>query len=297
MPPKLNFTYYSGTDAYTDGAIEDELLDIVKSGSDYHKILKKDSRWPILYHLSPERRNLLEWFLFKKTGSLLEIGAGCGALTQLFTERVASVTSVELSKKRAEIIAARNRLAENLEIVVGNFCDMQFEVKFDYATLIGVLEYANVFMNSQSPCDNLLLKTRESLKSGGTLIVAIENKFGIKYFAGAPDDHTRRVFEGIEGYPIRNGPETFSKDELSDLLIKNGFSDIEFYYPHPDYKLPREVFNDRMLPGTNHNLLESDNFTGPRVRLFDERRALLNIARSGKFDYFANSFLVFATCP
>ena len=56
----LNLSFYKGKDLYSDGDIEDELLNIVQNNDDYMEILKNDNRWPILYHLSPIRENLLE---------------------------------------------------------------------------------------------------------------------------------------------------------------------------------------------------------------------------------------------
>ena len=55
------------------------------------------------------------------------------------------VTSVELSKRRADINYARNRDKENLTIMVGNLNDMTFPEKFDYVVVNGVLEYAMSF--------------------------------------------------------------------------------------------------------------------------------------------------------
>lgn len=43
----------------------------------------------------------------------------------------------------------RNKHYDNLEIIVGNFNDIKFENKFDYITLIGVLEYARLFTNTR----------------------------------------------------------------------------------------------------------------------------------------------------
>ena len=73
---KLDLTYYSGQDLYSDGDIEDELLQIVKNNDNYEEILKNDDRWPILYHLSDVRKNLLGWYDFGKSSHVLEIGAG-----------------------------------------------------------------------------------------------------------------------------------------------------------------------------------------------------------------------------
>ena len=80
MSAKLNLDFYSGTDYYSDGDIEDELLEIVTSGRDIDEVLANDNRWPILYHLSPIRQNIINWYPFKDNASCLEIGGGCGAL-------------------------------------------------------------------------------------------------------------------------------------------------------------------------------------------------------------------------
>ena len=56
---KLNYEFYSGTDAYSDGEIENDLLNLVKDEENVDRILQKDNRWPVLYDLSPVRQNIL----------------------------------------------------------------------------------------------------------------------------------------------------------------------------------------------------------------------------------------------
>ena len=291
--PTLNLKFYKGPDSYSDGAIEDELLLLVEKPGEFMAVLARDARWPLLYHLSPERRNLLEWYPFRRDAALLEIGAGCGALTGLFAERVAQVTAVELSAKRSRIIERRYADRPNLEIMAGNFTDMAFERSFDYVTLIGVLEYARAFIRAPDPYGSLLKRIAAALKPGGVLIVAVENRLGLKYFAGARDDHTGRQFDGIEGYPA-GGAETFARDELSQLLRGGGFTEQTFYYPHPDYKLPAEIFSDAFLPSANHILADAPNYDQERLKLFSEQRAWATVIRAGKFPQFTNSFLVLA---
>ena len=58
------------------------------------------------------------------------------------------------------------------------------------------------------------------LKNTGKLLIAIENKLGMKYFAGAPEDHTDIPFFGINGYPGNHSVRTFSKTELQELVKK-----------------------------------------------------------------------------
>lgn len=290
----LNLDFYTGQDFYSDGDIEQELLEFVQSGRDVLEVLIHDTRWPMLYHLSPERRNLLEWYPFRPNASLLEIGAGCGALTELFCQKVESVTAIELSRKRAEIIQARCQHLTNLEIYVGNMYDISFEKTFDYITLIGVLEYTKSFIRTLTPYHDFFRKIQTWIKKDGCLIIAIENKFGLKYFAGAREDHSGKFFDGIEGYSNHQSCETFGKEELRILLSENGFDNIRFYYPYPDYKLPAEIYSDDFLPTENNLLNNAPNYDQERLQLFDERLAFLQIIKNRQFGFFANSFLVFA---
>lgn len=291
----LNLDHYKGNDLYSDGDVEIDILEIIKHNKDYTEIIQKDGRWPVVYHLTPVRRNLLEWFPFNSDGSLLEIGGGCGALTGLFTEKLKSVTVVELSKRRAEIIQERFKNNSNLEIIAGNLNDIAFKCKFDYVTLIGVLEYAGKFTSGKNPYLSFLKKTKNLVNPDGSLIIAIENKFGMKYWAGARDDHTGRHFDGIENYPYATGVRTFSKNELNDLLIAAGFTDLKFYYPMPDYKIPNTIYSDNYLPDDSTFFPDfSPNFDQDRYALFRENIAFNNIIKNNKFDFFANSFLVIA---
>lgn len=290
---KIDLQFYKGEDLYSDGDIEEEILSIVKENSEFIEVLAREDRWPILYHLTPKRRNLLDWFGFEKNANLLEIGAGCGALTGLFCEKVSKVVAVELSKRRAEIIAHRHKEKSNLEIIIGNLNDITFNEKFDYITLIGVLEYAGKFTEKENPFQQFLVDIRKHLKPGGTLILAIENKFGLKYWSGAREDHTGRFFESLENYLDDCGVRTFSKDELTQLLLSSGFSDTSFYYPLPDYKIPLQVFSDEYLPGIGHINGYFPNFDQDRICFFSERNVYRELIKNNKFDFFANSFLVF----
>ncbi|MGI6476115.1 MAG: hypothetical protein ACOX0P_03515 [Candidatus Dojkabacteria bacterium] len=96
---------------YSDGDIvENQILEFFKekkTSKDIKQYIKDNPSWPIKYHLSPDRHNLLSWYNFKKKESLLEIGGGCGALTGLFLDKGLNVTTVELSKRRANIIRER----------------------------------------------------------------------------------------------------------------------------------------------------------------------------------------------
>lgn len=284
-------TYDPKNDIYSDGNIENEILEIVKEGRE-EEILKKDDRWPILYHLSEVRKNILSWYPFEKDKSILEIGCGCGAITNLFCEKNLSITAVESSKRRAIITAIRNKNYSKLKIDVGDFNLIEYNQKYDYITLIGVLEYAPMFCKSNNPFKDLLTKCRNLLKDSGYLFIAIENRLGIKYWAGATEDHTGKLFDGIEGYSLDSEVKTFSKNELRALVMEMDFKDIEWYYPYPDYKLPIQIFSDKFLPTGEFLYPDICSFDKNRFSFFNEKKVIQNLADCNEFKNFSNSFLL-----
>lgn len=290
----LNLKFYKGEDLYSDGDIEDRLLELCESGRDLQEIVRECDDWPILYHLSDLRENVLDWYGFSPEGTLLEIGAGCGALTGLFCRKTARVTAIDLSRRRSAINAARNGKYGNLEILVGNFEDIRIEETFDYVTLIGVLEYAGYYISGREPYLEMLRRVRSFLKPGGRLIIAIENKFGLKYWAGAPEDHTGGLFDGIGDYAAGKEVRTFSRPELIRLLKEAGFAKQEFFYPMPDYKLPDTIYSDHFLPRPGMLGSAPAAYDRERLALFHEPTVWEALLNDGQFPYFANSFLVFA---
>ena len=291
----LNLSFYKGEDQYSDGDCDDELLEIVQNNEDYIEVLKRDNRWPIFYHLSPIRENLLEWYENKKEGSVLEIGAGCGAVSGVFCRKTSRVVGIELSKRRSMINAIRNAKYGNLEIMVGNFEDVQIDEKFDYVSLIGVLEYSPLYISSKTPFEDMIKKTKEFLKEDGKLIIAIENKMGLKYLAGATEDHTGVPFDGVNDYVGINHVKTLSKTELVKLLKDAGYENLEFYYPMPDYKMPTTIYSDKHLPSVGELRNVVNVFDRERYQTFNEEVVYDQLVKDGMFDYFANSFLVFAS--
>ena len=161
---RMDLTRYEGQDIYSDGDVEDDLLHFVRSEKPVEEILKKDDRWAVFYHLTSMRRNLLEWYPFDCSASLLEIGSGCGGMTGVFLDKLKKVQCVELSKRRASIAACRYHTYENLNIKVGNLNDMQFSDRFEYVTLIGVLEYAGKFTKGENPYVDFLKQCKAYLK-------------------------------------------------------------------------------------------------------------------------------------
>lgn len=291
----LDYQYYSGKDMYEDGS-EDELLEIVSKydKSRYNDIISKKKSWPILYHLSEMRGNIIEWLPITGDDTILEIGAGCGAITGALASKAKKVECIELSKKRSMVNAIRNKEYSNIKINVGNFQDIEpcINEQYDYITLIGVLEYAASYIAAENPYVSFLNTIKKHLKPNGKIIIAIENKYGLKYWAGCKEDHLGTYFSGIEDYVGINNVRTFSKNGLNRLFAECGLNNVEFFYPYPDYKLPVAIYSDDFLPRTGDLFKNMRNFDSDRMMVFDESRVYDGLIKDGMFDIFSNSFLV-----
>lgn len=297
--PKFNLQWYKNEDLYSDGEVEDFIIKIIAENrpEDYSNAVYEQFNWPIYYHLSPLRKNILNWYKFKPDSSVLEIGCGMGAITSVLCDECKDVTAVELSRKRATATLLRCREKENLEIIVGNLNDIEFDKKFDYITLIGVLEYQGTYTESTNPYMDFLVKIKQLLKPDGKLLVAIENQYGLKYWCGMPEDHVGIPFEGINQYrDVERGVRTFSKTALDTLIKESGFHNTYFYYPYPDYKLPTVIYSQDVLP-SKKDTVNSENFrgyssAGENTLIANEKNLYMDIVENHVFEFFTNSFLV-----
>ena len=169
----LNFKHYSGVDLYSDGSVENDLLEIVRKykKEDYQKVIEEKANWPILYHLSDQRANIVEWIPMDPNAKVLEVGSGCGAITGMLASKAKEVVACDLSRRRSEINATRNQDCGNVTIHVGNFRDVEPDLPrdFDYIFLIGVFEYAQGYIGTDNPYEKFLRMMNRHLKKGGRI--------------------------------------------------------------------------------------------------------------------------------
>lgn len=292
----LDLTYYGGTDLYSDGEIEDELLDIVRNTAeeDLNRVIDEKESWPILYHLSSQRHNIMESIEIGREQTVLEIGSGCGAITGKLAQMAGKVTCIELSKKRSLINAYRNRAYDNIEIKVGNFEEIHRHLpeKYDVITLIGVFEYAQSYISSEHPFEDFLGMVKEHLAENGRIVIAIENRYGLKYWAGCREDHINTFFGGLEGYVGTDRARTFGRDTIRRMIEQAGLGEVTFYYPYPDYKFPRCVYSDDFLPARGDLTANMCNYDNDRMFLFHEEQVYDSLIADGLFPQFSNSFLI-----
>jgi len=193
-------------------------------------------------------------------GSLvLDLGCGWGFASQRCLEKGAMVVGADMSSKRLEF--CRTRLGQ--EGFSARFVGVEVDVgatfpfkpsTCDVVILSGLLEWV-ACSNPGAPekiQHELLRRCSETLKQGGILYLAIENRFWWRYFIGARDLHTLQRFTSI--LPRRlarslsllwSGTDyrayTYSFWAYVGLLKKLGFRSFDVIYPEPDYVQPRKT--------------------------------------------------------
>jgi 2-polyprenyl-3-methyl-5-hydroxy-6-metoxy-1,4-benzoquinol methylase len=288
---------------YRDGG-EEAVLRILHEAKDLRsttdELIRTADGWAQTYHLHPARANILRGLQLPTDARVLEIGAGCGAITRYLGEQCALVDALEPMPLRAAAARARTRDLDSVDVFVGELSDVPAEAAYDVVVVIGVLEYVGNGTANQAPYLDFLKGISERLVDTGTLVLAIENQLGVKYLAGAPEDHTNRMFDGLEDYPAASPARTFSRRRLAALMTEAGLAP-EFLVAFPDYKITRAVF-DR-FPEATRSLLHrvpqfpSPDWMAPNPRLADERSTWRTLVDAGLEIDTGNSFLVVAGKP
>jgi SAM-dependent methyltransferase len=293
---KRQFGYSDG--AWVEKYLESAFREAADLSSESEELETYIKDWNTEYHLSRKRKDILAGLHHNRSAKVLEIGSGCGAITRFLGEAYDNVVAVEGSYNRARLARLRTRDLGSVEVYASRYQDLGLEGAFDIVFCIGVLEYAPSYVDGNDPFHDALKSMRRMLRPGGTLVLAIENKLGLKYFSNSTEDHSGTFFEGIEGYPRTNRMfETFGKVELQRLL-SSYWDDVQFYYPFPDYKMPSLLLSDEgaetlevgeMLAG-----LPERDYARINVPLFDNRLAWREVARNGLVSHLSNSFLAVA---
>lgn len=294
---------------YTDGAdFELEIERIIAQAKDRslfsRELVGAIWDWRSACHLSPVRANILRPLESLCRGRVLELGSGCGIITRYLGELGGDVVALEASAHRASITRQRTADLKNVSVVCDRIEDFNAEQKFDVVTMIGVLQYARIFSHCGARAElDLLQNAARQLKDDGVLVIAIQNKLGLKYFSGFPEPNVDVPYYGVEG---QYGPETivrFGLDELKGLLGSVGLSAQEVLFPLPDYHMPVSLLSSKgldpkgpfaarpMLAGTVGRDRARPDWIVPAFSL---EQVWNSIHENGLAEDLANSFLIIA---
>lgn len=257
------------------------------------------SSWPERYHLSPARANVIRALRLPADADVLEVGAGCGAITRYLGETCSRVDALEPTLARARVAAARTVDLPGVTVFCAEVSDLPVTPAYDVVVVVGVLEYVGAGGRARLPYVEFLSALRAVLKPGGRIVVAIENPVGVKYLAGAPEDHSGQVFHSVEGYPVDGPARTFTRKELRELASAAGFDTTQVLGAFPDYKLTRAVFADELFEVAPALALEVPRFPSPdwvlsRPHIADEAAVWSELVATGHGAEFSNSLVLIA---
>lgn len=268
-----------------------EILDFIQNGKTKKDAENEQDLYGMLYHFTGERENILNWYPFCKDADLLEVDGACGAITGMLCDKVAHVVSCECSAEAKEANCLRHAEKKNLQVVAGKFGEASFDRVFDYIVINDVFSRAKQYMREDDAYSALLKKTLKLLKPGGKLLIAVENRLGLRYFTGAPEKNSGAMFLGLNAYYCYDECKSFSKKEWNSLLAACGDLKWKFYYPYPDHIFPNEIFTDESINEMGYGK-DSYNFENKRFLLYNENSVAKALAKEQVADRFANSFLI-----
>lgn len=258
--------------------------------------LQKDERRAKIFELNEylcyelfaeERQNIVDFIPIDKTDSVLELNSESGIITRKIADKSGKVVSVEENQRYYDAAELVNQDKDNVELVNGsveafiNDC----REKFDYIFIINRL-YEIIENDLFEGIYNLLTES-------GKLIVATDNKLGLKYWAGCQEPLNGGFFVGLENYQlVSTTKKLYSKKELERLMTKKGIKKYRFLYPYPDYKFAVSIYSDKRLPKKGELDNNIRDFEGDRYLLFDEKKVFDTILDEGLFSLYSNSYLV-----
>lgn len=317
--------FVSEKDSYYRDTTESEVRRIIgeiERGDQWRDVVAhhfKDSN-PWLFDIitHPNRDLFFQQFPPAIGSKVLDIGSGWGQIA-LPLARKHEVCALEPTPERMSFIQAvakQENLSTQMNFVNADYMQVSFQTRFDLIACIGVLEWVGVFSSDPAPevaQAKFLKKIRTELSDKGKCVIGIENRLGLKYIMGAPDDHISTSDVAVfdvklakekwfkkTGLPLRSF--TYTMAEYRALLTEAGFDEVHFFAAFPDYKLPQEIINIDTPEEINRFFLddlyieEHNGANGTRLdNQVEIKSHYKSLASMGIAHYFAPSFFIVAS--
>lgn len=258
---------------------------------DYSEKIAEAKDGNAIKHYSHLRENLVSWLPFRGDEKVLEVGAECGALTGCLLKMAGSVTAIEESEEWNHMNAERHSYSENLSTLTGECRQLLqgLQEKYDYIFLVS--DQARKYMKTDKEAVSFLQFIKEYLTENGSIVIAMPNRLGLKYWAGYAEDNYGVPFEGLEGYRHSDGIRTYSWKEWQKILSLAGDFSVNVFFPEPDCYYPMTIYSEERQPRSGELKQSSFNFDHIRVQLFEDSAVFDSIIQNELYREFADAFL------
>lgn len=173
--------------------------------------------------------------------------------------------------------------------------DSEEEGLYDIVIAVDILEYAQ-------DVEGTLKRIRSLFKSDGKLLVAADNRLGIRYFCGDQDAFSGRNYDSIEAYRHLQYWErenlkgrAYSKAELIVFLEKAGFSQHRFFSVFPRISNPQLLLAEDYVPNEALDIRVFPEYNNPDTVFLMEEELYPSLMENGLLHGMANGF--FIECP
>ena len=133
----------------------------------------------------------------------------------------------------------------------------------------------------------------------GHLLLAMNNRMGLRYFCGDKDPYTGQVFDGPEGYRMAYGQKAdifqggmYGGGEVRRWLRDAGFAGVQFYAVLSDLSHPAFLFREDFLPNEDLTGRVFPFYNQPESVYLEEENLYPSLIVNGLFHQLANAYLV-----
>ena len=250
-----------------------KVIELSDTSGDWRKVMK-DQIPAYERHISPLFRGDIHALLpISQDSIVLDAGSMWGGITlplAQFCKTIYAVDQTWESLKYLKLRAEQESL-NNIIPLESSIAKLPFEsAKFDLIILNGVLEWLATEEDVviETDWDNASTKVLSKikgvdpkimqlaglkelnrvLKDNGSIYIAIENRIGLQYLAGYPDDHVNirfvsflpRFLADFVTRKVKNHSYRtylYSPNQLKKLVKKAGFKHVELYSSYPHYNI------------------------------------------------------------
>jgi len=194
---------------------------------------------------------------FKKS-LILDLGCGYGGISLFLAKKAESVIGVDINRESINVAHLRTKISRgaSFSTILSSATNVPLkEASVDFVLINGVLEWIPCSKPYQDPMSTQLEalgEVKRVLKRRGRMLLAIENRYYLRYWLGSKDTHSglrfvpilpRKVADMvsivIKGKRYLN--RTYSYFELKNILKKLGLTTVKVYMGIPDYVFPEEI--------------------------------------------------------